>query len=67
MPLVLQVANFAFFLLGAYSSEVMQLVDSVELAALSLICLVEISIFSHRFRTVLTAFGAINQASQPAS
>ena len=41
----------------------MTLLDSLMLALLSMICVVEISIFSHRFRTVLTTLGAINQVS----
>ena len=39
----------------------MILLDSLLLALLSVVCVVEISIFSHRFRTVLTTLGAINQ------
>lgn len=39
----------------------MILLDSLLLALLSVVCVVEISVFSHRFRTVLTTLGAINQ------
>lgn len=56
-----EVANFALFLAGIYSSQVMTLLDSIMLALVSMACVVEISIFSHRFRTVLTTLGAINQ------
>mmetsp|Transcript_16373 Transcript_16373/g.33702 ORF Transcript_16373/g.33702 Transcript_16373/m.33702 type:complete len:328 (-) Transcript_16373:57-1040(-) len=60
---VLQGTNMALFLLKFYTSEGMILVDSVLLGAVSLICVAEISIFSHRFRTVLRTLGAINQVS----
>ena len=43
------------------SKKVMILLDSLLLALLSVVCVVEISVFSHRFRTVLTTLGAINQ------
>jgi hypothetical protein len=56
-----EIANFSLFCAGIYSSQVMTLLDSIMLALLSMICVVEISIFSHRFRTVLTTLGAINQ------
>lgn len=46
---------------GMYSSEVVTLLDSLMLALLSMVCVVEISIFSHRFRSVLTTLGAINE------
>jgi len=39
----------------------MILIDSVMLALLSVVCAVELTVFSHRFRTVLTTLGAINQ------
>lgn len=55
--------NCGLFLLKFYSSEGMILVDSIILGAVSLICVFEISIFSHRFRTVLRTLGAINQVS----
>jgi len=60
---VLQGTNMALFLLKFYTSEGMILVDSVLLGVVSLICVAEISIFSHRFRTVLRTLGAINQVS----
>jgi hypothetical protein len=53
----------ALFLLKFYTSEGMILVDSLLLGIVSLICVAEISIFSHRFRTVLRTLGAINQVS----
>jgi len=56
-----EIANFSLFCAGIYSSQVMTLLDSIMLALLSMVCVVEISIFSHRFRTVLTTLGAINQ------
>lgn len=56
-----QVANCILFMAGMYSSEVVTLLDSLMLALLSMVCVVEISIFSHRFRSVLTTLGAINE------
>jgi hypothetical protein len=55
------VANCILFMAGMYSSEVVTLLDSLMLALLSMVCVVEISIFSHRFRSVLTTLGAINE------
>lgn len=59
----LQVLNVVGFLLRMYTSEAMILVNAIILAAVSLTCVVEITIFSHRFRTVLQTLGAINQVS----
>ena len=56
-----EIANFSLFCTGIYSSQVMTLLDSIMLAIVSMVCVVEITIFSHRFRTVLTTLGAINQ------
>jgi len=41
----------------------MILFNSILLATVSIICVIQISIFSHRFRTVLKTLGAINQVS----
>jgi len=41
----------------------MLLVQTVTLALVSIICIYEITIFSHRFRTVLKTLGDINQVS----
>ena len=41
----------------------MILVNAIVLAIVSIICVVEITIFSHKFRTVLQTLGAINQVS----
>jgi len=60
------VLNALFFLSGAYSSEAMRLVNALLLAGVSVVCVCEISIFSHRFRTVLKTLGAINQVSTEA-
>ena len=59
--LSLQVANAILFLCGFYSTEAMTLVNSVTLSAVSVVCVCEITIFSHRFRTVLKTLGDINQ------
>lgn len=61
--IVLELVNVLLFLGRYYSSEAMILVDSVLLATVSTVCVVEITIFSHRFRTVLKTLGAINQVS----
>ncbi|CAN0017529.1 unnamed protein product [Phaeothamnion confervicola] len=58
-----EAANAVAFLAGAYSSQGMILVDAVLLSLIALVCSVEVSIFSHRFRTVLRTLGAINQVS----
>jgi len=60
---VLEILNAVFFLSNLYSSEGMILFNSLLLSAVSLVCVVEITIFSHRFRTVLKTLGAINQVS----
>jgi len=60
---LVEVLNACLFLGGIYSSEGMILVDAVLLATVSIICVCEITIFSHRFRTVLKTLGAINQVS----
>mmetsp|Transcript_35981 Transcript_35981/g.65974 ORF Transcript_35981/g.65974 Transcript_35981/m.65974 type:complete len:164 (-) Transcript_35981:401-892(-) len=41
----------------------MILVNSVTLSLVSIVCVCEITIFSHRFRTVLKTLGDINQVS----
>lgn len=60
---LVEVLNAAFFLAQIYSSEGMILVNSILLASVSIVCVCEITIFSHRFRTVLKTLGAINQVS----
>ena len=60
---VLEVVNSLLFLMQVYSSEAMILFNSLLLATVSMICVVEITIFSHRFQTVLKTLGAINQVS----
>jgi hypothetical protein len=57
------VLNAVFFLMQFYSSEGMLLVNALLLATVSIVCVCEITIFSHRFRTVLKTLGAINQVS----
>lgn len=63
MLVVLEVINASCFLLGFYSSEAMILFNAILLSAVSMVCVCEITIFSHRFRTVLKTLGAINQVS----
>jgi len=60
---VLELINAGCFLFGLYTTEGMILFNSVLLAIVSAICVCEITIFSHRFRTVLKTLGAINQVS----
>lgn len=60
---VLEILNSLFFLLRIYSSEAMFLFNALLLATVSMVCVVEITIFSHRFRTVLKTLGALNQVS----
>jgi hypothetical protein len=61
--LVIEFINAALFLTGKYSSEGMILLNALLLANVSIICVIEITIFSHKFRTVLQTLGAINQVS----
>lgn len=61
--LIVQILNATFFLMKNYSTEGMILVNAVTLSLVSLVCVCEITIFSHRFRTVLKTLGAINQVS----
>eukprot|EP00980_Cylindrotheca_fusiformis_P017397 scaffold5395_cov126-Cylindrotheca_fusiformis.AAC.17 len=60
---VLELLNIGCFLFGLYTTEGMILFNSVLLAVVSTVCVCEITIFSHRFRTVLKTLGAINQVS----
>mmetsp|Transcript_23703 Transcript_23703/g.66931 ORF Transcript_23703/g.66931 Transcript_23703/m.66931 type:complete len:373 (-) Transcript_23703:106-1224(-) len=59
----LELLNILGFLLKLYTTEGMILVNSCLLATVSIICVCEITIFSHRFRKVLRTLGAINQVS----
>lgn len=59
----LEALNMVLFFLSTYSIEGMILFNSILLATVSIICVAQISIFSHRFRTVLKTLGAINQVS----
>jgi hypothetical protein len=59
----LEVVNVVCFLCKMYTTEGMILFNSVLLATVSIVCVCEITIFSHRFRTVLKTLGAINQVS----
>jgi hypothetical protein len=61
--IALELVNLALFLFGLYTTEGMILFNAVLLAVVSIICVCEITIFSHRFRTVLKTLGAINQVS----
>lgn len=61
--LALALLNVFLFLLGLYTTEGMILYHAVLLAVVSIICVCEITIFSHRFRTILKTLGAINQVS----
>ena len=61
--LILQILNATLFLMKNYSTEGMILANAVTLSLVSLVCVCEITIFSHRFRTVLKTLGAINQVS----
>lgn len=61
--LIIEILNAVLFLLKVYSSEGMILVNAILLALVSIVCVVEITIFSHKFRTVLQTLGAINQVS----
>jgi len=58
-----QILNAVLFLNSIYSSEAMRLVNAILLASVSITCVIEITIFSHKFRTVLQTLGAINQVS----
>lgn len=59
----LELINILCFLAKIYTTEGMILFNAVLLAIVSIVCVAEITIFSHRFRTVLKTLGAINQVS----
>ena len=59
----LEIVNVGCFLLQFYTTEGMILFNAILLATVSMVCVCEITIFSHRFRTVLKTLGAINQVS----
>lgn len=59
----IQILNSILFLMGEYSTEGMILLNAVVLAIVSVVCVFQISVFSHKFRTVLKTLGAINQVS----
>lgn len=61
--LVIELINAALFLFNFYSSEGMVLLNAILLSIVSIVCVVEITIFSHKFRAVLQTLGAINQVS----
>lgn len=61
--IVLEIINVAGFFFQLYTTEGMILFNSVLLAVVSIVCVCEITIFSHRFQTVLKTLGAINQVS----
>mmetsp|Transcript_33252 Transcript_33252/g.37182 ORF Transcript_33252/g.37182 Transcript_33252/m.37182 type:complete len:381 (-) Transcript_33252:142-1284(-) len=61
--IALEIVNVTCFLCKLYSTEGMILFNSVLLAVVSIVCVCEITVFSHRFRTVLKTLGAINQVS----
>lgn len=60
---IIELLNAILFLMRRYSSEGMILLNSILLSMVSIICVVEITVFSHKFRTVLQTLGAINQVS----
>lgn len=62
----LEVLNVVMFLLKFYTTEGMILFNACLLAVVSIICVCEITVFSHKFRTVLKTLGAINQVSTDA-
>jgi len=59
----MMVLNVVLFLVKMYTTEGMILFHAILLAVVSIVCVCEITIFSHRFRTVLKTLGAINQVS----
>ena len=61
--LAIQLLNATMFLCRRYSSEGMILVNSITMSLVSIVCVCEITIFSHRFRTVLKTLGDLNQVS----
>lgn len=61
--LAIQLLNAVMFLCRRYSSEGMILVNSITMSLVSIVCVCEITIFSHRFRTVLKTLGDLNQVS----
>eukprot|EP01084_Bolivina_argentea_P260185 439303_1 len=62
----LEATNMCLFLLGVYSSQGMMLWDCLILSVVALVCCIEITIHSQRFRALLLTLGAINQVSTDA-
>mmetsp|Transcript_4317 Transcript_4317/g.10418 ORF Transcript_4317/g.10418 Transcript_4317/m.10418 type:complete len:359 (-) Transcript_4317:289-1365(-) len=60
---VLEIGNIAAFFFQLYTTEGMILFNSFLLAIVSFVCVYQITVFSHRFKTVLKTLGAINQVS----
>lgn len=61
--LLLETLNILFFLFQIYNSEAMILFDSLFMSAVSIGCLVQITIFSNRIRNLLQIIGVINANS----
>jgi hypothetical protein len=58
-----ELINMLLFLLGYYTTEGMILFNAVLLAATSMVCVAQITLFSRKFQNVLKTLGAINQVS----
>ena len=61
--LIAEAVNVILFLKQTYNSEMMILIDSMIITLMSLITLVEITVFSQRIRLVLAHLGVINANS----
>jgi len=59
----IEITNSVCFLMKLYSTEAMILLNAIVLAFVSVVCVFQISVFSHKFRTVLKTLGHINQVS----
>lgn len=58
-----EVVNMLLFLLGYYTTEGMILFNALLLAATSIVCVAQITLFSRKFQNVLKTLGAINEVS----
>jgi len=61
--MLLEIMNIIAFLLDLYNADGMMLLDSVLMSIISIVSLIEISIFSHRIRFVMMTIGVINANS----
>ena len=58
--LIVEAINITLYLSQLYNSDVMILIDAIIIGSVSIVSLVEITVFSQRMRTILTHISEIN-------